>query len=56
MDLTRYDVMKKQENRARTTCPICGKRFVKKVEWQKFCSDRCRLENFFRKKYGGEEK
>lgn len=30
-------------------CPICGAKFKVKTEWHKFCSTKCRFENWLRK-------
>lgn len=27
-------------------CPTCGKHFIRKRSWQKYCSDRCRTTAF----------
>lgn len=36
---------------AQGTCEHCGAKFKRKAFWQKFCSTRCRTENFYKRKY-----
>jgi len=30
-------------------CPICGTKFKVRTEWHRYCSTKCRFENWLRK-------
>lgn len=32
-------------------CVNCGAVFFKSAYWQKYCSPKCRMDNFYRRKY-----
>lgn len=42
---------KKRAAEARGKCAYCGESFVKRAYWQKYCSARCRVEDYYRRKY-----
>lgn len=50
--LREYRKQEKEREEARTTgqemrfCDLCGLDFLPETTWQKFCSNKCRLEHF----------